>query len=91
MPTSIRNLKNQNLKTKMFLTLDNNSAVPLSGHQRSARPHTFSPVLDGSSRVLAGAHSDHDDGEQEEEAGHGEAHAVHRLVAHDDVTVHPVL
>lgn len=43
--------------------------------------------MDGGSRVLAAAHADHDDGEEEEEAGHGEAHAVHGLVAHDDVTV----
>lgn len=49
------------------------------------------PVLDGGSGVFAAAHSDHDDGEEEEEAGHGEAHAVHRLVAHDDVAVHLVL
>ena len=49
------------------------------------------PILEGGSRVLAAAHSDHDDGEEEEEAGHGEAHAVHRLVAHDDVTVHLVV
>lgn len=48
----------------------------------------YQPVLDAGSGVLAAAHSDHDDGEQEEEAGHGEAHAVHRLVAHEDVTVH---
>ena len=49
------------------------------------------PVLDGGSGVFAAADSDHDDGEEEEEAGHGKAHAVHRLVAHDDVTVHLVL
>lgn len=51
----------------------------------------YEPILDGGSGVLAAAHSDHDDGEEEEEAGHGEAHAVHRLVAHNDVTVHLVL
>lgn len=49
------------------------------------------PILDGGSGVLAAAHSDHDDGEEEEEASHGEAHAVHRLVADHDVTVHLVL
>lgn len=49
------------------------------------------PVLDGGPRVLAAAHSDHDEGEEEEEAGHGEAHAVNRLVAYDDVAVHRVL
>lgn len=51
----------------------------------------YEPILDGGSGVLAAAHSDHDDGEEEEEASHGEAHAVHRLVAHNDVTVHLVL
>lgn len=51
----------------------------------------YEPILDGRSRVLAAAHADHDDGEEEEEAGHGEAHAVHGLVAHDDVTVHLVI
>lgn len=48
----------------------------------------YKPILDGSSGVLAAAHSNHDDGEEEEEARHGEAHTVHRLVAHNDVTVH---
>lgn len=47
--------------------------------------------MDGGSGVLAAAHADHDDAEEEEEADHGEAHAVHGLVAHDDVTVHLVL
>lgn len=68
------------------------------GHQSAACFHhtgwwywTYEPILDGGSGVLAAAHSDHDDGEEEEEAGHGEAHAVHRLVAHNDVTVHLVL
>lgn len=48
----------------------------------------YKPILDGGPGVLAAAHSDHDEGEEEEEAGHGEAHAVHWLVAYDDVTVH---
>lgn len=48
----------------------------------------YQPVLDGGAGVLAAAHSDHDDGEEEEEAGHGEAHTVHRLVAHDDIAIH---
>lgn len=47
--------------------------------------------MDGGPRVLAAAHSDHDDGEEEEEASHGEADAVHRLVADDDGAVHLVL
>lgn len=77
----------------MFLAVNivPSGAAPLCGHQRAALPHTSSPVLDGSSGVLAGAHSDHDDGKQEEEAGHGKAHAVHRLVTHNDVAVHLVL
>lgn len=37
----------------------------------------YEPILYGGSRVLAAAHTDHDDGEEEEEAGHGEAHSVH--------------
>lgn len=48
------------------------------------------PVLDGSSGIFAAAHSDHYDGEEKEKASHGEAHAVHRLVADNDVTVHLV-
>lgn len=37
----------------------------------------YKPILDGGPGVLAAAHSDHDEGEEEEEAGHGEAHSVH--------------
>lgn len=44
---------------------------------RRSRCTLYQPVLDGGSGVLAAVHSDHDDGEEEEEAGHGEAHAVH--------------
>ena len=51
----------------------------------------YSPILNDGSWVSAAAHAHHDHGEQEEEAGHGEAHAVHRLEAHDGVTVHLVL
>lgn len=58
--------------------------------QGAAEDHN-KPVLDGGSGVFAAAHADHDDGEEEEEAGHGEAHAVHRLVAHDHLAVHLVL
>jgi len=70
------------------------------GQQRAAGLHhtgpwswgeQYQPVLDGGSGVLAAAHEDHDDGEEEEEAGHGEAHAVHRLVADNDVAVHLVV
>lgn len=48
----------------------------------------YKPILDGGSVVLAAAHSDHDEREEEEEAGHGKAHAVHWLVAYDYITVH---
>lgn len=59
--------------------------------QQKAAEDNNKPVLDGGSGVFTATHADHDDGEEEEEAGHGEAHAVHRLVAHDDLTVHLVL
>lgn len=88
MPTSTRNLKNQNLRQQK----GSEAAVRAFVRQGAAGLHgKRKPVLDGGSGVFAAAHSDHDDGEEEEEAGHGEAHAVHRLVAHDDVTVHLVL
>lgn len=73
-------------------------AVHIFGQQREAHSHhawgtecRYEPILDGSSGVFAAAHLDHDDGEEEEEAGHGEAHAVHGLVAYNDVTVDLVL
>lgn len=73
-------------------------AVHMFCQQREAHSHHawgtechYEPILDGGSGVFAAAHSDHDDGEEEEEAGHGEAHAVHGLVAHNDVTVDLVL
>lgn len=40
--------------------------------------------------VFAVTDTNHDGGEQKEEAGHGEAHTVHRLVAHNDITVNLV-
>lgn len=40
--------------------------------------------------IFTASNAEHDGAEEEEEAGHGEAHAVHRLVAHDDITVHLV-
>ena len=46
-----------------------------------------SPVLHGSSRVLAAAHAHHDHGEEEEEGSHGEAHAVHGFVAQEAAAV----
>lgn len=48
------------------------------------------PILKGTTGIFTAANAEHDGGEEEEEAGHGEAHAVHRLVAHDDITVHLV-
>lgn len=44
-------------------------------------------ILNGGSWVLAAAHSDHDEGEKEKEASHGETHPVHRLITHNDLTV----
>lgn len=46
------------------------------------------PVLNGGPWVLAAAHSDHDDGEEEEKAGQGETHPVHRLVANNNLTIY---
>ena len=48
------------------------------------------PILNSCTWVSAATDTDHDGEEQEEEAGHGEAHSVHRLVAHDDITVNLV-
>lgn len=48
------------------------------------------PVLNSGTWVFAATNTDHYGGEQKEEAGHGKAHAIHRLVAHDDITVHLV-
>lgn len=89
MPTSTRNLKNQKLR---HIKRDSEGAVRACVQQGAEDVHgRHEPVLDRGSGVFAAAHSDHDEGEEEEEAGHGEAHTVHRLVAHDDVTVHLVL
>lgn len=49
------------------------------------------PILNSCSWVFAAADANHDGGEQEEEAGHGEAHTVHRLVAHKGITVSHVV
>lgn len=46
------------------------------------------PILDDSAGVFTAAYPDHEDREEEEEASHGKAHSVHRLVAHNDITVH---
>lgn len=45
------------------------------------------PILNGCSGVFAATDTNHDDGKQKEEAGHGKAHPVHRLVAHNDIAV----
>lgn len=44
--------------------------------------------MDGCSGILAALDLDHEEGEEKEEHGHAEAHAVHGLVADEDVTVH---
>lgn len=46
--------------------------------------------MNGRPWVFAATDTNHDDGEQKEEAGHGETHAVHRLVAQNDITVNLV-
>ena len=69
-----------------FHTLISRWRPPISNTETPALP-----VLDGSPWVFAAAHANHDEGEEEEEAGHGKTHAVHRLVAHDDFTVYFIL
>ena len=49
------------------------------------------PVVQRSPRVLAAADLDHEQREEQEEHGHAEAGAVHRLVAHQHGTVHVAL
>lgn len=49
--------------------------------------HTYSPVVDGSSGVLAALHFDHEQREEQEEDGHSEADAIDGPVAHQHVTV----
>lgn len=50
-----------------------------------------SPILNNCTWVFAAADSDHDDREEEEEAGHGKTHPVHWLVAHNNITINLVL
>lgn len=47
----------------------------------------YSPVVDGSSGVLAAPHFDHEQREEQEERRHGETDAVHGPVAHQHLTV----
>lgn len=58
----------------------------LPPHQHPPRDKR-SPILHGSSRVLAAAHTHHDHGEEEEEGSHGKAHAVHGFVAQEAAAV----
>ena len=51
----------------------------------SQRKHL--PVLNSCTWVFAATDTNHDGGEHKEEAGHGNTHTVHRLVAHNDITV----
>lgn len=41
--------------------------------------------------VLAALDLDGDEGKEQEEHGHAEAHPIHRLVAHQHITVHVAL
>lgn len=87
-PTRIRNLKNQNLE---------NNEPTISTIERWKRHiHTWAlshratkhlPILNSCTWVLAATDTNHDGGEQKEEAGHGETHTVHRFVAHQDIAV----
>jgi len=49
------------------------------------------PVVQRGPWVPAAADLDHEQGEEQEEHGHAEAGAVHRLVAHQHVAVHMTL
>lgn len=89
-PTSTRNLKNQKLWEQRGGTVCTWRGqgwrflpVPTPG---TVGAHA--PVLQGSPRVLAAAHAHHEHGEEAEEGGHGEAHAIHGLVAQEAAAVH---
>lgn len=93
-PTRIRNLKNQNL--------ENNEPTISTIDRWKRHIHTWAlshwdllyisqtkhlPILNSCAWVLAATDTNHDGGEQKEEAGHGETHTVHRFVAHEDIAV----
>lgn len=89
-PTRIRNLKNQNLKDKKPTSVQQTDQVThakLSLSLNTCAPYYHSPILNRCTWVFAATDTDHDGGEQKKEARHGEAHTVHRLVAHNDITV----
>lgn len=89
-PTRIRNLKNQNLEEKKPTSAKQTDKVThakLPPSLNTCIPYHHSPILNRCTWVFAATDTDHDGGEQKEEACHGEAHAVHRLVAHYDITV----
>lgn len=56
-----------------------------SGQKGGGRP--FSPVVHGRPPACAVVDADGEDGEEEEEAGHAEAHLVDGRVAHQSLAV----
>lgn len=78
-------------KTKKLNAVQHSHQQMVVLHTATLRLMDVIPILDRRPWVFAAANTNHDDGEEEEEAGHGETHAVHRLVAHNDVTVDFIL
>lgn len=56
-------------------------------HHQLVLPLCCLPVMDGGAGVSAVLDIDHGDGERQEAHAHPEAHPVHSLVAHKDLTV----
>lgn len=96
-PIRIRNLKNQNLKCNHVQThhkyrkQTEGNPPPLTSIRVQYDLNKFLPILNSCTWVFAATDANHDGTEQKEEAGHGKTHTVHRLVAHEDITVKLVL
>lgn len=54
------------------------------------KANKYLPILNRCTWIFAATDTNHDGREQKKEAGHGKTHAVHRFVAHDDITVNLV-
>ena len=70
-----------------YVCIQNRDALNIKSYAATI----YLPILDSSTAVFAAADLNHNSREEEEEAGHGETHAVHRLVAQDDITVDQVI
>lgn len=92
-PTSTRNLKNQKLWEERGGTVctpreRGRGVLPAPTPRPRGAKGPHAPVLQGGPWVLAAAHAHHERGEEAEEGGHGEAHAIHGLVAQEAAAVH---